>query len=98
MGEEKKIRLSKAAREFNVGLSTIIGFLHKKGFDLDLNPNSKISGEIYEILANEYSSEARVKKESEKLSFIHGSHRNHLYLLMILLLKKRLKRKVMRRS
>ncbi|MCD6200439.1 MAG: translation initiation factor IF-2 [Bacteroidales bacterium] len=67
MGEEKKIRLSKAAREFNVGLSTIIGFLHKKGFDLDLNPNSKISGEIYEILANEYSSEARVKKESEKV-------------------------------
>ena len=67
MGEEKKIRLSKAAREFNVGLSTIIEFLHKKGFDLDLNPNSKISGEIYEILANEYSSEARVKKESEKV-------------------------------
>ncbi len=67
MGEEKKIRLSKAAREFNVGLSTIIEFLHKKGYDLELNPNSKISGEIYEILANEYSSEARVKKESEKI-------------------------------
>ena len=67
MGEEKKIRLSKAAREFNVGISTIIEFLHKKGYDLELNPNSKISNEIYMILANEYSSEARVKKESEKV-------------------------------
>ena len=67
MGEEKKIRLSKAAREFNVGISTIIEFLHKKGYDLELNPNSKITNEIYEILANEYSSEARVKMESEKI-------------------------------
>ncbi len=67
MGEEKKIRLSKAAREFNVGIGTIIEFLHKKGYEEDLTPNSKISAEIYEILAKEYSSEAKVKKESEKV-------------------------------
>ncbi len=67
MGEEKKIRLSKAAREFNVGVGTIIEFLHKKGYEEDLTPNSKISPEIYEILAREYSSEAKVKKESEKI-------------------------------
>ena len=29
----KATRLSKAAREFNVGISTIMEFLHKKGFD-----------------------------------------------------------------
>ena len=67
MGEEKKIRLSKAAREFNVGIGTIIEFLHKKGYEEDLTPNSKISSEIYEILAKEYSSEVKVKKESEKV-------------------------------
>ncbi len=67
MGEEKKIRLSKAAREFNVGIATIIEFLHKKGYEEDLTPNSKISSEIYEILAKEYSSEVKVKKESEKV-------------------------------
>ena len=67
MGEEKKIRLSKAAREFNVGIGTIIEFLHKKGHEEDLTPNSKISQEIYEILAKEYSSELKVKKESEKV-------------------------------
>ncbi len=42
MGKEKKIRLSKAAREFNVGIGTIIEFLHKKGHEEDLTPNSKI--------------------------------------------------------
>lgn len=68
MGEVKKgIRLSKAAREFNVGISTIIEFLHKKGVDVDKNPNTKISTEIYELLEEEYRSELKVKKEVEKL-------------------------------
>ncbi len=67
----KAIRLSKAAREFNVGISTIVEFLHKKGFDVDTNPNTKLPPEAYELLAVEYSSEISVKKESEKLSMRH---------------------------
>ena len=39
--EIKPTRLSKAAREFNVGISTIVEFLNKKGFDLDPNPNTR---------------------------------------------------------
>ena len=35
-------RLSKVARDFNVGISTIVDFLHRKGFDIDTNPNNKI--------------------------------------------------------
>ena len=68
MGTGKATRLSKAAREFNVGISTIVEFLHKKGFDIDSNPNTKISEELYDILVNEYSSDIDVKKQSEKLS------------------------------
>ena len=64
----KATRLSKAAREFNVGISTIVEFLHKKGFDIDSNPNTKISPEQYDLLIKEYSSDIDVKKESEKLS------------------------------
>jgi len=60
-------RLSKAAREFNVGISTIVEFLHKKGFDLDPNPNTKLPHEAYLLLLKEYSSDLNVKKESEKL-------------------------------
>ncbi|MDY0099033.1 MAG: hypothetical protein RBR81_07505 [Bacteroidales bacterium] len=65
--EIKLTRLSKAAREFNVGISTIVEFLHKKGFDLDPNPNTKIPAEAYVLLIKEYSSDISVKKESEKL-------------------------------
>ncbi len=63
----KATRLSKAAREFNVGISTIVEFLHRKGFDLDPNPNTKLPPEAYILLLKEYSSDLNVKKESEKL-------------------------------
>ncbi len=68
MTEDIKVtRLSKAAREFNVGISTIVEFLHKKGFDLDPNPNTKLPHEAYILLVKEYSTDISVKKESEKL-------------------------------
>jgi len=63
----KATRLSKAAREFNVGISTIVEFLHKKGFDLDPNPNTKLPHEAYLFLVKEYSTDISAKKESEKL-------------------------------
>lgn len=68
MAEDKKVtRLSKAAREFNVGITTIVEFLHKKGFNIDPNPNTKLPEEAYNFLVKEYSSDISVKKESEKL-------------------------------
>jgi translation initiation factor IF-2 len=65
--EIKVTRLSKAAREFNVGISTIVEFLHKKGFNLDSNPNTKLPPEAYILLVKEYSTDSNAKKESEKL-------------------------------
>jgi len=68
MSDEVKVtRLSKAAREFNVGISTIVEFLHKKGFNLDPNPNTKLPPEAYALLVKEYSTDITAKKESEKL-------------------------------
>ena len=71
----KATRLSKAAREFNVGISTIIEFLHKKGFVLDPNPNTKLPHEAYLLLVKEYSPDINAKKESEKL-ILRDLHRN----------------------
>ncbi|MEE4198652.1 MAG: translation initiation factor IF-2 [Bacteroidales bacterium] len=68
MGTGKATRLSKVAREFNVGIATIVDFLHKKGFEIDSNPNTKVSPDLYDILVEEYSSDINTKKESEKLS------------------------------
>ena len=69
-------RLSKVAREFNLGIQTIVDFLKKKGHIVDANPNTKISQEQYDLLLKEYSSEITVKKESEKLSQRLARERN----------------------
>ncbi|WP_167614316.1 translation initiation factor IF-2 [Maribellus sediminis] len=62
------IRLSKLAREFNVGIHTIVEFLHKKGFDIDSNPNTKVTPEAVQLLEQEYKIDVSLKKESEKIS------------------------------
>ena len=63
------VRLNKIAREFNVGITTMVEFLHKKGFaDIESNPNTKVEDDIYEVLRKEFSSDLSVKKESEKIS------------------------------
>ncbi len=68
MAEKKATRLSKAAREFNVGISTIVEFLKKKGHEVDSNPNTKIPPELYDLLVDEYSTDLSVKKDAEKLT------------------------------
>ena len=66
--ENKSTRLSKAARLFNVGISTIVEFLAKKGIQIDSGPNTKISPEAFDFLAEEYSSDLSIKQKSEELS------------------------------
>ncbi len=74
MVDGNTIRLSKIAREYNVGIHTIVDFLHKKGFhDVDTNPNTKISPEAVQLIEKEYKSDISIKKESEKISL--KSHR-----------------------
>jgi translation initiation factor IF-2 len=59
-------RLSKVAKEFNVGVDTILDFLESKGID-NLNRNSKISPETYEVLVDEYQPDKKVKAEAKEL-------------------------------
>ena len=63
---EKSYRISKVAREFNVGVETILEFLELKGVE-NLNRNSKISLETYDLLVDEYQPDRRVKKEADEL-------------------------------
>jgi translation initiation factor IF-2 len=55
------IRLGKAATEFNVGVTTIVDFLHKKGFKIDSNPNTKLSPEMHTLLVKEYQPDKAAK-------------------------------------
>ena len=51
-----------------MGISTIVEFLGKKGYEIDSNPNSKLDADLYDLLEEEYSLDLNVKKESEKLT------------------------------
>lgn len=68
MAEKAPIRLSKAARELNVGISTLVDFLAEKGIEVDARPNTKIDSEAYQLLQNEYAPDMAKKQKSEELS------------------------------
>jgi translation initiation factor IF-2 len=68
MAEEKLIRLSQAARKLNVGHNTILEFLAKKGFEVENNPNAKLTPEQVNLLSKEFASSATDKLEASGLS------------------------------
>ena len=55
MGNERRLRLIQAAKEFKVGLNTITDFLQKKGIKCD-GANSLVDEATYAILEKEYGS------------------------------------------
>ena len=60
------IRLNKVTRDLNVGIATVVEFLQKKGYEIEANPNTKITEEQYAVLVKEFSTDKNLKKESEK--------------------------------
>src|SRR5215468_8403087 len=62
------IRLSKASKEFNVSTEHIVEFLASKGIVISRDPNTKISGEGYDLLLQEYQPERELKEEANKIS------------------------------
>jgi len=61
-------RLSQVARKLNVGRNTILDFLKEKGFQVDSNPNSKISQEEYDMLSRQFADSAHDKEEASELT------------------------------
>ena len=61
------IRLNKVTRDLNVGMTTLVDFLQKKGHVVENNPNTKITEEEYEMLVKEYSKDMTLKQEAERL-------------------------------
>ena len=62
------VRLNKVVRDLNVGIDTVVGYLQKKGFEVDSNPNAKISDEQYDMLVKEFAPDKILKKESDNIS------------------------------
>ena len=64
-----EIRISKLAKEFNIGLSTVIEFLQKNGVSVEEgNPNAKVEvpDNVRSKLVAEFGSEQKAKQEAEK--------------------------------
>jgi translation initiation factor IF-2 len=68
MAEDKMMRLSQATKKLNVGMNTITDFLAAKGFEVENNPNAKITMDAFNLLLKEFESSALEKKEASNLS------------------------------
>ena len=67
MENEKKLRLIKVAKEFNVGLNTIVDFLHRKGVTIDASPNTRIDTDTYALLEKEYGANRSERSERDSV-------------------------------
>ena len=50
----------------NVGITTVVEFLQKKGHVIEASPNAKITEEQYAILVKEFSTDKNLRLESER--------------------------------
>ena len=62
------IRLSKACKELNVGMTTAVEFFAKKGHKIVVDPNLKLTDDMHLLLAKEFNKDMALKIESERIS------------------------------
>lgn len=62
----KPVRLSKVAKEFNIGVTTICEFLEKKGIEVENSPNAKIDQSMYDMILDEFADEKTLKEKAKR--------------------------------
>ncbi len=67
MAEAKTMRLNKVLREFNISLDRAVEYLNSKGHEIEARPTTKISGEIYQVLADEFQTDKSKKVASKEV-------------------------------
>lgn len=74
MAEVKTPRLMAAAKEFNIGTTTLIEFLVSKNFNEDdLKPSSKLTVEMYSTLQSEFQQDKAAKQKAEQIDLPKGA-------------------------
>ena len=63
-------RLAQVIKKLNIGLSTAVEFLNKKGEQLENNPNTKLTDEQEALLVKEFSTAETVKLEADRLNHL----------------------------
>ena len=80
------IRLIKISKDLNVGINTLVEFLHGKGIKVEANPNTKIDNEHYEMLVRGFGKDEDVKalkdrkreEEARKEEAREAAHQAHI--------------------
>ncbi len=63
-----KIRLNKVQKELNLGMSTIVEFLQKKGIEIKEDPNAVVPEDGYNMLIEEFSADKKARLQSENFT------------------------------
>ncbi|MEI7491319.1 MAG: cold shock domain-containing protein [Bacteroidota bacterium] len=74
--ENPKIRLIKVARELNIGIRYVITFLESKGYEVDRDPNSKLTIEQYNLCKDNFKQIPRTTIE-EAFRHTENSQQKH---------------------
>ena len=67
MAEAKTMRLNKVLREFNISLDRAVEYLNSQGHEIEARPTTKISGEIYQVLFDEFQTDKSKKVASKEV-------------------------------
>lgn len=68
MADTGPIRLSKALKELNVGMNSVVEFLGKQGIEIEPRPNTKLEADTYQLLVDEFAPDRARKQKSEALA------------------------------
>lgn len=60
-------RLNKVLREFNISLDRAVEYLSSKGHDIEARPTTKISGDLYQLLTDEFQTDKSKKVASKEV-------------------------------
>ena len=60
------IKLIKACKELNIGMSTLTAFCEKHGHPIEADPNVRIDDDLYLLLAKEFNKDMAIKLEADR--------------------------------
>lgn len=67
MSERKPTRLNMVLKEFNISLERAVDYLKGKGITIEPNPNTRVPGDVYDLLFDEFATDKKRKDVSIKV-------------------------------
>lgn len=75
------IRLNKVLRELNISIDRAVDFLESKKVSIEKSPNTKISQDVYELLSDEFQTDASKKEKAQEVSEAKMKEKEELRIL-----------------